>query len=92
MCMGSGMKNGLLSGIVSLLKNSAGMKITPLGKMLTKSGAMEKSVGKDFNIQNRAGNKIAKAVSATPTASGKNVPKQLKSVMKRTLLGGFLNG
>ena len=84
MCMGSGMKNGLLSGIVSLLKNSAGMKITPLGQMLTKSGAMEKS----------AGNKIAKAVSgsATPTAAGKNVPKQLKSVMKRTLLGGFLNG
>ena len=82
MCMGSGMKNGLLSGIVSLLKNSAGMKITPLGQMLTKSGAMEKS----------AGNKIAKAVSATPTSAGKNVPKQLKSVMKRTLLGGFLNG
>jgi len=81
MCMGSGMKNGLLSGIVSLLKNSAGMKITPLGQMLTKSGAMEKS----------AGNKIAKAVSATPTSAGKNVPKQLKSVMKRTLLGGFLN-
>ncbi len=81
MCMGSGMKNGLLSGIVSLLKNSAGMKITPLGQMLTKSGAMEKS----------AGNKIAKAVSATPTAAGKDVPKQLKSVMKRTLLGGFLN-
>ena len=81
MCMGSGMKDGLLSGIVSLLKNSAGMKITPLGQLLTKSGAMEKS----------AGNQIAKAVSATPTAAGKNVPKQLKSVMKRTLLGGFLN-
>ena len=81
MCMGSGMKKGLLSGIVDMLKNSAGMKITPLGQMLTKIGAMEKS----------AGNQIAKAVSATPTSAGKNVPKQLKSVMKRTLLGGFLN-
>ena len=63
-------------GVMDLIKSAAGMKYTPIGQILSKTGAMDKAAG---------GKVISKVSKKAPSI---NIGKR---VMKRTLLGGFLN-
>ena len=67
-------------GVMNFIKGAAGMKITPIGQILSKTGAMDKALG------GQVMSKVSKKAPSTDSAvvSGKRV-------MKRTLLGGFLN-
>jgi hypothetical protein len=67
-------------GVMDFIKGAAGMKITPIGQILSKTGAMDKA----------AGGQIMSKVSGKAPSTDKAVGAG-KRVMKRTLLGGFLN-
>ena len=67
-------------GVMDLIKSAAGMKYTPIGQILSKTGAMNKA----------AGGQIMSKVSGKAPSTDKAVGAG-KRVMKRTLLGGFLN-
>ena len=67
-------------GFINFIKGAAGMKITPIGRILSKTGAMDKALG------GQAMSKVSKKAPSTDKAVGAG-----KRVVKRTLLGGFLN-